>query len=161
MVFTDYVKAGYPLIWTRTYEPERLIGEMSESELGKIRSLAIWDCVRGYRKFSQGEWSPFVPIDEADPYSLPEVMAKSDKTIWLLQNYHWFMNEPKVLQGLLNFLGVYKARKITAIIVSPEARINAQVGIPKEIDRELVILDYSLPNKAAVATLVYDMESMS
>lgn len=157
-MFEDYVKAGYPLLWVRTYEPDRLIGDMVEGPMSNLRKISVWDCNRGYRSF-EGEsgWTSFVSIDEADPFSLPDIMAKSARTLWVLMNYHWFMQEPKVIQGFLNNLGVYKAKGVTVMILSPEARVNTQIGIPKEIDRELTVLDFSLPNKDDLNIILDDM----
>lgn len=157
-VFTDYVKAGYPLLWVRTFEPDRLIGDMTEGPMSKLRSIKVWDCNRGFRSFEGSSgWSDFTGIDDCDPFEMPNIMAKSTKSLWVLINYHWFMQEPKVMQGFLNNLGVYKAKGITVMIISPEARVSAQTGIPKEIDRELTILDFTLPNKEELNVILDDM----
>src|SRR5574343_1683573 len=157
-MFEDYLKAGYPLLWVQTYEPDRLIGDMAEGEVSKLRSIRVWDCNRGFRVFDpESGWSPFVSIDDSDPYEMPDIMAKSERSLWVLQNYHWFMAEPKVKQGLLNNLGIYKAKFVTVMIVSPDARVNDQVGVPKEIDRELTILTYGLPSKDDLGIILNDM----
>jgi ATP-dependent 26S proteasome regulatory subunit len=157
-VMKDYVRAGYPLLWARTYEPDRLISDLVRGPIANLRRIAVWDCNRGYRTFeSESGWSAFTEIDDCDPFDMPSLVAKSTKTLWVLLNYHWFMQEPKVLQGFLNNLGIYKAKSATVLIVSPEAQVNAQVGIPKEIDRELTILDYTLPNKDDLNIILNDM----
>jgi len=155
----DYhTKAGYPTLWVRTPEPDRLLGQLAESPIIKYRQIFAWDCNRGFRSFNEESgWSAFTDIDEANPYEMPDVMAKSSEALWVLFNYHWFMAEPKVIQGILNNMGVFKAKGITMMIVSPEARVNAQIGIPKEIEREMTILDFPLPTKADLETILDDM----
>lgn len=159
-MFEDFVKAGYPLLWVRTFEPDRLIGDMVEGPMSKLRSIRVWDCNRGFRSF-EGEvgWSNFTEIDDCDPFDMPSIMAKSSRTLWVLINYHWFMQEPKVIQGFLNNLGVYKGKKVTVMILSPEARVSPTVSIPREIDRELTILDYTLPSKTDLSIVLDDMVS--
>ena len=157
-MFEDYVKAGYPWLWVRTYESERLIGDLAMGDMTNHRQIYVWDCNRGFRSFN-GEtgWSAFTGIDDCDPFEMPDIMAKTSGTLWILQNYHWFLAEPRVIQGVLNNMGVFKAKGITAMILSPDAQVNAQVGIPKEIARELTVLDYNLPNKDDLTTILEDM----
>lgn len=153
-----HVKAGYPTLWVRTPEPDRLLGELAESPITNYRQIFAWDCNRGYRSFREGDgWSPFSGLEEADPYEMPDVMAKSSEALWVLFNYHWFMAEPKVIQGIQNNMGVFKAKGVTMMVVSPEARVNAQIGIPKEIEREMTVLDFALPTKEDLGTILDDM----
>jgi len=100
-MITDYLKAGYPVLLVRTHEPERFIGAACQQANG--RNPYQWDVVRGYREMGNGaEWQ------ECDSFDLPNVAAKgTEKAVWYLRNYHFWLNEPPVIQALQNNLAVY------------------------------------------------------
>jgi hypothetical protein len=131
----DYLKAGYPVLLVRTHEPERFIGSAIKKANG--RSAYQWDVVRGYRELGNGvEW------EDCDPFDLPNTAARgSEKSVWFLRNYHFWLNEPPVIQALQNNLPVYKTKGITLVIVSPDGKL------PLELEREVVVLDFALPSR--------------
>ena len=141
-MITDYLKAGYPALLARTHEPERFIGAVLKEANG--RTPYQWDVVRGFRELGNGaEW------EEADPFDLPNVAARGkEKAVWFLRNYHFWLNEPPVIQALQNNLPVYKTKGITLVIVSAEARL------PIELEREVVVLDFPLPTREELKTIL-------
>lgn len=141
-MITDYLKAGYPALLVRTHEPERFIGAALKEDNG--RTPYQWDVVRGFRELGNGaEW------EEADPFDLPNVAARGkEKAVWFLRNYHFWLNEPPVIQALQNSLPVYKTKGITLVIVSAEARL------PLELEREVVVLDFPLPTREELKTIL-------
>jgi len=141
-MITDYVKAGYPALLVRTHEPERFIGAAVKEANG--RTPYQWDVVRGYRELGNGaEW------EEADPFDLPNVAARGkDKAVWFLRNYNFWLNEPPVIQAIQNNLPVYKTKGITLVIVSAEAKL------PLELEREVVVLDFPLPSREELKTIL-------
>jgi hypothetical protein len=138
----DYLKAGYPVLMVRTHEPERFIGSMVKKING--RTPYQWDLVRGFRELGNGaEW------EEADPFDLPNVAAKgAEKAVWFLRNFHFWLNEPPVIQALQNNLPIYKTKGITLVIVSAEAKP------PLELEREVVVLDFPLPTREELKTIL-------
>ncbi len=129
----DYVKAGYPALWVRTHEPERFL--LSAQEQINGRQAFMWDVVRGY-KVPNGDWQ------ECDPYEVPQMAANcSGKSVWFLANYHFWINEPPVIQAIQNNLELYKAKGIVLVVVSCKA------DLPAELEREFVVLDYNLPTR--------------
>jgi hypothetical protein len=141
-MITDYLKAGYPVLLVRTHEPERFIGSAAQQANG--RTPHQWDVVRGFREVGNGaEWQ------ECDPFDLPNIAAKgAEKAVWFLRNYHFWLNEPPVIQALQNNLPVYKTKGITLVIVSPEGKL------PLELEREVVVLDFPLPSREELKTIL-------
>jgi hypothetical protein len=141
-MITDYLKAGYPVLLVRTHEPERFIGAASQQANG--RTSLQWDVVRGYREMGNGaEWQ------DCDPFDLPNVAAKgTEKAVWFLRNFHFWLNEPPVIQALQNNLPVYKTKGITLAIIS------ADVRLPLELEREVVVLDFPLPTREELKTIL-------
>ena len=142
MMITDYLKAGYPVLLVRTHEPERFIGSASQQANG--RTSLQWDVVRGYREMGNGaDWQ------ECDPFDLPNVAAKGmEKGVWFLRNYHFWLNEPPVIQAIQNNLPLYKTKGVTLVIVSPDAKLSL------ELEREVVVLDFPLPNRDELHTIL-------
>jgi hypothetical protein len=138
----DYVKAGYPVLLMRSHEPERFIGSAAQQVNG--RTIYQWDVVRGYRELGNGaEWQ------ECDPFDLPNMAARGmEKAVWFLRNYHFWLNEPPVIQAMQNNLPIYKTKGITLVIVSADARL------PLELEREVVVLDFPLPNREELKTIL-------
>jgi IS5 family transposase len=101
---TDYLKAGYPVLLVRTHEPERFIGSAVQQANG--RTPYQWDVVRGYREMGNGaDWQ------ECDPFDLPNVAARgTEKAVWFLRNFHFWLNEPQVIQAIQNNLPLYKTK---------------------------------------------------
>jgi len=141
-MITDYLKAGYPVLLVRSHEPERFIGSAAQQANG--RTPYQWDVVRGYRELGNGaEWQ------ECDPFDLPNMAAKgAEKAVWFLRNYHFWLNEPPVIQAMQNNLPVYKTKGITLVIVSPDDKL------PLELEREVVILDFPLPSREELKTIL-------
>jgi len=141
-MITDYLKAGYPALIVRTHEPERFIGVAVQQANG--RTSFQWDVVRGFRQVGNGaEWQ------ECDPFDLPNMAARgAEKAVWFLHNYHFWLNEPPVIQALQNNLPIYKTKGITLVIVSPDAKL------PLELEREVVVLDFPLPTREELKTIL-------
>jgi hypothetical protein len=141
-MITDYLKAGYPILLVRTHEPERFIGGAVQQANG--RTPYQWDVVRGYREMGNGaEWQ------ECDPFDLPNMAARgTEKAVWFLRNFHFWLNEPQVIQAIQNNLPLYKTKGITLVIVSPDAQL------PPELEREVVVLDFPLPSREELKSIL-------
>jgi hypothetical protein len=142
----DYLKAGYPVLMVRTHEPERFIGSMVKKING--RTPYQWDVVRGYRELGNGaEWQ------EADPFDLPNIAARGkEKAVWFLRNFHFSIKEPVVIQAIQNNLPAYKAKGITLVMVAPD------VDLPAELEREVVVLDFPLPDRGELLSILQGLE---
>ncbi|MBW1954020.1 MAG: AAA family ATPase, partial [Deltaproteobacteria bacterium] len=138
----DYLKAGYPALLVRTHEPERFITSAVQQANG--RTPYQWDVVRGFRPMGNGAcWQ------ECDPYDLPNMAARgNDKAVWFLLNYHFWLNEPAVIQAVQNNLPVYKTKGTTLVIISPDAKL------PPELERDVVVLDFPLPTREELKTIL-------
>ncbi|MFZ5451498.1 MAG: hypothetical protein ACOZF2_06465 [Thermodesulfobacteriota bacterium] len=145
-MITDYLKAGYPVLMVRTHEPERFIGSMVKKING--RTPYQWDLVRGYRELGNGaEW------EETDAYDLPQIAARGkEKAVWFLRNFHFSIKEPVVIQAIQNNLPAYKAKGITLVMVSPDAKL------PPELEREVVVLDFPLPTREELRGILAGLE---
>ena len=141
-MITDYLKAGYPVLLVRTHEPERFIGSAIKEANGRTPISGTWCGAIG--KLGNGaEW------EECDPFDLPNTAAEGpEKSVWFLRNYHFWLNEPPVIQALQNNLPVYKTKGITLVIVSPDGKL------PLELEREVVVLDFPFPSREELKVIL-------
>jgi AAA+ superfamily predicted ATPase len=143
-----YARASFPCIWVRTVEPERFI-ESAVAEMKEFRTCISWDFNRGFRQ-EPHDGMPRVDLGQKPGQSFvscpPEqVLMRSatgpEKAIWFLQNYHWDIENPVIIQEVINLLPLLKTNKIMFCVVSPVLKL------PVELQRIFTVLDFSLPNK--------------
>ena len=155
-MITDYVKAGYPVLQVRTYEPERFIASAlktiqettwRDQEGNPVEKKCFrWDLVRGLRELGNG-----APWQEVDQYDLPNVAAGYEQAVFFLSNFHFSIQEPGIIQALQNNLGSYKSRGVALVMVSPDGEI------PMELERDVVVLDFPLPTRDELKTILDDL----
>jgi hypothetical protein len=135
MELKTLIKAGYPLLSAKTQEPLRFAVEAAKAGNG-TRRVMQWDAIRGAQEIGNGRgW------EEVDPFALPERAAAMPGSIWILNNYHFFLKEPVVIQAIQNSLPTYKAQAITLIIVSPGFEA------PPELARDIRAITFGLPGR--------------
>ena len=141
-----FVRAVYPCIYVRTVEPERFI-ESAVEEMKGFRTCITWDFNRGFRQ-EPHDGMPRHDFNSPKPFvgCTPEqVLMRAatgpEKSVWFLQNYHWDIEDPKVIQEILNLLPTFKTNRIMICVVSPLMKI------PVELQRIFHVLEFSLPSK--------------
>lgn len=150
-----YLIAGYPFIWMRTPEPDRVLVDAAMGNLVKGRKeLYSWDGIRGIREYdpeNKGWTQVDDPEEPTAPTQIAAKMATKPSSVWFLMNFHWWAKEASVIQSMLNYLGTFKAGQITGVVVSPMDEI------PMEMNRDFVLLDYALPDRAALEVVYVDL----
>ena len=89
MDITNYVKAGYPLIYVNTQEADRATRSI-KAEGWKSYS---WDCLRGIAEPENGRTLE----DVNDPLSALKWLNSKGDTILIAQNFHHFMGSVEVI----------------------------------------------------------------
>ena len=152
----DYLKAGYPVLQVRTYEPERFIASAlktiqettwRDQEGNPVEKKCFrWDLVRGLRELGNG-----APWQEVDQYDLPNVAAGYEQAVFFLSNFHFSIQEPGIIQAIQNNLGAYKSRGVALVMVSPGGEL------PMELERDVVVLDFPLPTRDELKKILDDL----
>jgi hypothetical protein len=141
MELQTLIKAGYPLLAAKTQEPLRFTVAAAQAGNG-TRKIYQWDVSRGFNEIGTPYW------EDASPYDLPDLAAKKPQSIWIAQNYHFWLKEPAVIQGIQNNLPTYKANAITLIIVGPGTEY------PPELARDIRELTFELPNRGDLGAVL-------
>ena len=124
----QFNRAGYPLIWVVTQEPNRVITECS------VENTFHWDVSRGLTRDMNS-------YEEMDPMEVLEALKQPQETIVFLENYHHFLDNPSIVQALLNLVPWLKSNGTTVVILAPI------VKIPPELSSLVRVLHFDLPSQ--------------
>jgi AAA+ superfamily predicted ATPase len=127
MDITNYLKAGYPLIYVCTQEADRA-----------TRSIRAdgWDCLRGIAEPETGRTLE----DVNDPLGALKWLDGKGDTVLIAQNFHRFMEPVEVIQEIQNSLTVWKGQGSCLVLAGP------RTGLPVELEKYFTVLDFALPS---------------
>lgn len=139
------IKAQYPLIYLLTPEEERAeqaIGEIAELK-SQQRRLFLWTVTQGIVEYGQprsnlqhNTLSPSAAIDWA--------IRQKEPSIFIFKDLHPFFTDAQVTRWLRDAIASFKGSQKAIVLMSP---VQPQV-LPVELEKEVVVLDYPLPNLA-------------
>jgi hypothetical protein len=172
MVFRTYIKAGYPLLWIKSHEEQRVLSEcvhlldgieVSDSNGNKdTYKMYRWDIADGIRTLNlvNGDMISGDPIentatDPLRPLAWLDEEAE-DNTILFLGDYHpylakEFQDSTLITRKIRNLSSKFKAQGKALVILS------AGVTIPMELDKEMTLIDYKLPGRDELKTVLREL----
>jgi SpoVK/Ycf46/Vps4 family AAA+-type ATPase len=138
------IEARYPLIYLVTSEEER-----SEQAIAKIaeakrqREVYVWTVTRGLVRYDQPRTT--VQSNTVSPQAAIEWVirhrdANGSGSIYVFKDLHPFKDSPEVTRCLRDAIASFKGTNKTVILMSPVQEI------PIELEKEVVVLDYPLPD---------------
>jgi len=170
--FLNYVRAGYPLLVVKTHEENRVLGDyikkLSETKIrgtdAKYKAL-IWDVVTGLRAtstengFSLGEPIEGTAADPMAPLKYLEDTCTEDSVIFL-KDYHPFLAKEfdqsvLLIRKIRNLAQLFKAQGKVLVFIGPDMKI------PTELEKEITVIDYKLPEKEDLLQVLQDLSESS
>jgi len=144
----DYLRAGYPALAVLTHEEERLLGDLRT--LRTIGwSFVAWSIARGWvdadgRTLNQGQ---------RDPVRAFEALASvPEKTLAVFFDLHPYLAQvPELVRTVRDALPTAKATQRPLLFCSPE------LPVPVEWEKDVAVLDYPLPSRAALSGLLDEL----
>ncbi len=157
-----YVRARYPVLYLVSWEEERVrrqIGEMAREMKKKVIS---WTATEGFHEESDPGSAPaaggVAPLDfgagaaadkQGTPLAALDAVAHSaDRALFLLQDFHPYLDEPKVVRRLRDLIVQLKQSYKTLVFLSPV------LTLPRELDKDVTVLDVPLPDLAEISELL-------
>ena len=137
------VRSRYPAIYIPTREEERAEAAIAQcaQNIGN-RAVYTWDYVDGYQGNPNdsgfGRRNPLQALD------LIEKVPASAAAIFVLRDYHRFLDDIAVSRKLRNLQRLLKSQPKTIIILS------AQLTIPDELSNLITVLEFPLPDVAEI-----------
>lgn len=154
-----YAKTKYPCVMVVGQEPDRVVANLYEltkgengnglkTQSGKTWQICTWDIRRKFRLEGHGEL-PNMVLPAKEDFTAPRheldaitLMASAQPfRIYCLYNYHYFLDDPEVLQEIQNNLNLFKTKSIMLVFLVPEEKI------PVVLERDIEVIDWPLPTK--------------
>jgi len=150
----NYLNAGYPLLWIRTHEEDRVLRDIHHAVKGSYT---------GEGNYEFFEWDAFNQLQTRNKEGTGLVKSKVDctvtkvidvcaalgrtdqKVVVALKDFHHYIDAPVQIRPIRNHLEVLKTKGTTLIVISPV------IKIPVELEKEFQLLDYHLPDEPAIA----------
>ncbi len=147
----NLVNAGFSALWIFTaepYEAQRAVAKLSDEKSWK---LSVWDCMKGLQGLvncqDKAEASPLVPLVKY----LGRTPQEKEPQLVLLHNYHRFLENPQVVQGVINASLAGKGTQTFYLVLSPVR------DLPVELQKIFTILEHPLPNEGELEHLVEEI----
>ncbi|MFB2923753.1 MULTISPECIES: AAA family ATPase [Aerosakkonema] len=142
MVFKEefelLLRARYPLIYIPTCEEERVEGTIAEiAKKQGNRGIYVWDFVDGYQ--GNPNDAGFGRRNPLQALELVEKIAASAPAIFILRDFHRFLEDVAICRKLKNLARLLKSQPKNIVILSP------RIAIPEELSEVLTVLEFHLP----------------
>ncbi|MDZ4687344.1 MAG: AAA family ATPase, partial [Planctomycetaceae bacterium] len=148
----EYIRAAFSGLYLETQEPAEALRELAELCRQEHWTLATWDIDQGLQLLSSV--NP-VSVAATDPLaalrSLPALATPDRTTLFVLSNFHRFLNSAEIVQALQHQLLAGKATRTFVVILAPT------VQLPLELERQFVVLTHELPHREQLAQIARDL----
>lgn len=136
------IKAQYPLIYLITPEEERAEQAIAEiAEQAKSRSVYVWTVTHGITEHGKSQQTP--QRNTVSPEAAIEwVVRQKEAGIYIFKDLHPFIDSPATTRWLRDAIASFKGTDKIIIVMSPVQEV------PIELEKEVVVLDYPLPDLA-------------
>ncbi|MFB2837073.1 AAA family ATPase [Floridanema evergladense] len=141
------VQAQYPLIYLVTSEEERAEQAISTiAQMRPQRRVFVWTVTQGMVEYGQprsvqhNTVSPQAAIEWA--MNRQQRDPQRDSSIFIFKDLHPFFNDPQTTRWLRDAIASFKGTQKSIILMSPVQTI------PIELEKEVVVLDFPLPDMA-------------
>src|SRR4051794_8238600 len=143
--FLDLFTARYPIIYVVSSEEARVEAEMKEIALKREIKLTAWSITKGFVAL-QGTHKGG-DIKEPDK-ALDHIAQAEGAGLYVLRDFHAFMNDPKVVRKLRDLAHDLGSTKKNIIMLSPVMKI------PAEVEKEVAVLDWNLPQRDEIEEIL-------
>ncbi|MGB3138299.1 MAG: AAA family ATPase [Nodosilinea sp.] len=146
------IRARYPILYVATGEEERAEADIAACAVAQgSRALYTWDFVDGYQgNLNDAGFGKRNPLQALE---LIEKLPTNAPAVFVLRDFHRFLDDVAVSRKLRNLARRLKAQPKTLIILS------AQLTIPDELSETVTVLEFTLPNAAAIRQEVQQLLS--
>ncbi|NES95499.1 MAG: AAA family ATPase [Desertifilum sp. SIO1I2] len=140
------IQAQYPLIYLVTSEEERAEQAIAAIAHGKPqRRVFVWTVTHGVVEYGQPR--NVTQHNTVSPQAAIEWAIRQpakDTGIFVFKDLHPFIDSPEVTRWLRDAIASFKGTQKTIILMSPVQQI------PIELEKEVIVLDFPLPDIAAL-----------
>ncbi len=140
------IRARYPLLYLLTWEEDRAQALLEEIGESTGKELILWTRTTGFQPAPPSE------ANERKPEEALKSIAKSGKkAIYVLRDFHSFLEEPDVVRRLRDLVHQLKRSYKTVILISPVLKI------PPELEKDITVFDLPLPTTKELGALLRNL----
>lgn len=138
------IRARYPIIYIVSWEEKRVEDALREIAQERGKKIFFWTITQGMSLNANNRDSA-----TRDPLAaLDFVMDSRDQALFVLKDFHAFINDVTVTRRLRDLTIALKTSYKTLIIIAPSLKL------PGELEKEVTVVDYSLPDREDLDTLL-------
>lgn len=149
------IRARYPLLYVVTSEEERAMAEIHRISEALGKKLFDWSISNGRTRYRAGlDGKTEGRKDTRDPIiALREILTTNEPSVFVLRDFHEFMTNSEIKRRLRDLASLLRSTLSTVIILSPLLRL------PEELEKDVTIYDFPLPNRQDMADLLKQISS--
>lgn len=140
-------KSRHPLIWINSAEEMRVLDALKATAKDLNANLAKWSITKGYTMLE----GTIKGGDEKTPIKALEfVMSQAAEVrgIFVLADFHHYIADHIVIRKLREAAQDLTCTKRTIVFIGPV------VKIPPELEKEITVIDWSLPDRAEIDRII-------
>ncbi len=141
------IRARYPIVYVVSWEEYRVEDALRAVARERGKQLHVWTVTRGFS-------APGSQRDAAtrDPLAALEFVASSaDQALFLLKDFHAFINDASVTRKLRDLTPILKNSYKSLVVLAPVLKL------PADLEKEVTVLDYGLPTYEELSRLLEDI----
>jgi ATP-dependent 26S proteasome regulatory subunit len=142
----NYIRAGYAGLYLVSPEEQRVEAELKTVAQDIDYQLCIWSVVDGLVNITNS-----TVHNANDPLEVLNAVAElPEKTMILLKDFHLFLSDPNpfLIRKLKDTLLICKTSQKPLVI------LGCRLCLPPELERELTVIEFDLPNKDRLASVL-------
>jgi SpoVK/Ycf46/Vps4 family AAA+-type ATPase len=135
------IQAQYPLIYLVTSEEERAEQAISQTAQSNKpdRKIFVWTVTNGIVEYGQPRTT--TQHNTVSPEAAIEwVIRQKDPALYIFKDLHPFIDSPPVTRSLRDAIASFKDTNKAILLMSPVQQV------PIELEKEVVVLDFPLPD---------------
>ncbi len=141
--FELLLRARYPILYVPTLEEERVEAAIAAAAKAlDNRPIYTWDFVDGYQ--GNPNDAGFAQRNPLQALELVEKLSATTPAIFVLRDYHRFLEDVAVSRKLRNLARLLKSQPKNLILLAPD------LAIPSDLSEILNVLDFPLPKSAEI-----------
>ena len=139
-----HVSSGNPFLWVNTAS----VATTREEMIAMFNDPSI-DSTVVHWNVNHGDKGPAEIIMEATNVD-PD--PENRYTVYILENFHWFMDEHSVMQAILDRVYDCQAKRVVFVVLS------SVLKVPEELTKFVTVLEYPYPDIAKIRHIADEME---
>lgn len=144
-----HLAARCPLLYLVSYEEDRVLRELSAISQGLYQKTYLWTISDGLSEIGGKT------LDEKyrGPYETLSFIAENNqKSLFLLLDFHPYIQEAKVTRKLRDLVRSLQSASSSIVFLAPK------LVLPHELEKDVAVLDYPLPDLAGMKSLFATIE---